>query len=135
MAFIGLVVVIKVYSVYPEEANKEVFAQQAPVEAVAYLLDKQPDGPLLNSYNWGGYLIWAARDYPVFVDGRTDLYGDEIIIQWLQMVNVEENWLELLEQWNIRLILLEPSWPITKVLEGEGWDLLYFDEMAVIYGR
>ena len=135
VAFIGLVVVIKVYSVYPEEANKEVFAQQAPVEAVAYLLDKQPDGPLLNSYNWGGYLIWAARDYPVFVDGRTDLYGDEIIIQWLQMVNVEENWLELLEQWNIRLILLEPSWPITKVLEGEGWVLLYTDEIAVIYGR
>ena len=31
---------------------------------------------MFNSYNWGGYLMFALPDMPVFVDGRTDLYGD-----------------------------------------------------------
>ena len=28
-------------------------------------------GPMYNSYNWGGYLVWALPEEPVFVDGRT----------------------------------------------------------------
>ena len=31
-------------------------------------------GPMLNDYNFGGYLIWAAPEHPVFIDGRTDVY-------------------------------------------------------------
>lgn len=135
VASLGLVVAVRIYSVYPEEANREVYAQQVPVEAVAFLLSTQPDGQILNSYNWGGYLIWEAPEYPVFVDGRTDLYGDEIIIQWFQIVRADEGWQELLDQWDIQLILLEPDWPVVKLLANEGWEKLYQDDIAVIYAR
>ena len=135
VVLLGLVVVVKVYSVLPEEANREVFSQQVPVEAVAYLKDLQPSGLLLNSYNWGGYLIWEAPKHPVFVDGRTDLYGDEIIMQWYRIVSADDGWQELLEQWDIELILLEPGWPLVKLLAAEGWKTLYQDDIAVIYAR
>jgi hypothetical protein len=112
-----------------------VFSQQVPVEAVAYLEEMQTPGPLLNSYNWGGYLIWEAPEYPVFVDGRTDLYGDEIIMQWFRIVSADDGWQELLEQWDIKVILLEPDWQVVKLLDSEGWENLYRDDIAVIYAK
>jgi hypothetical protein len=33
-------------------------------------------------YDWGGYAIWKLYpEYRVFVDGRADLYGDELLSQ------------------------------------------------------
>ena len=29
---------------------------------------------MLNEYVYGGYLIWAAPENPVFVDGRADIF-------------------------------------------------------------
>lgn len=61
----------------PERVEKSYHAG-----AVAHLRAHRPEGNLFNSYNWGGYLLWALPEYPVFVDGRADLYGDEILSQW-----------------------------------------------------
>jgi hypothetical protein len=33
------------------------------------------------------------------------------------------------------LILLEPYRPVVVLLEGEGWQLLYEDDVAVVYGK
>jgi len=35
------------------------------------------NGPVLNNYNFGGFLIFSG--VPVFIDGRADLYGDDFI--------------------------------------------------------
>jgi len=35
----------------------------------------------------------------------------------------------------VHLILLEPSWRVIDELSQHGWELLYEDEMSVIYGR
>lgn len=109
--------------------------QSEPVGAVSWIQANHPKGELLNSYNWGGYLLWALRDYPVFVDGRTDLYSDEIINQWLQVVNVENGWQTVLDKWDINLILIEPNWPIGKVLPFFGWKILYQDDSSILFGR
>ena len=54
---------------------------------------------MLNSYNWGGYFDWKLRDYPVFLDSRADLFGDEIIGQWLDVMNAREGWQGILDRW------------------------------------
>ena len=110
-------------------------AELYPVKAVAWMESHHPQGNLFNSYNWGGYLIWFARDYPVFVDGRTDVYGDTIINQWLTVANGKEGWQKILDQWHIHLILLEPGWPITALLPQNGWKILYQDSNSVLFGR
>ena len=50
---------------------------QYPAGAVEYVKEHRPPGPLYNHFNWGGYLIWALPEYPVGMDGRTNLYGEE----------------------------------------------------------
>jgi len=49
-----------------------------PVKAVNFLRQNPVPGPLYNTFDWGGFLTWYMPDYPVVVDGRTDLYGDEL---------------------------------------------------------
>lgn len=106
-----------------------------PADAVAWLKAHRPEGRLFNSYNWGGYLLWTLPEYPVFLDGRADLYGDEILSRWWQVVNGEPAGWAVLEQWDVRLILLEPDWPVVRELPARGWRELYRDETAVIFGR
>ncbi len=135
LAVIGAVVVIRAWAIYPNTVNQTDYAEDAPVAAVEFIKDHKPEGRLFNSYNWGGYLIWNLRDYPVFVDGRTDLYSDAILSEWLNTMSANVGWQDTLDRWNIGLVLIEPSWPLAKVLPTEGWQLLYEDEHSVLFER
>ncbi len=106
-----------------------------PVKAIDWIRTNHPAGPMLNEYNWGGYLTWFLRDYPVFVDGRTDLYGDDVLGQWITAVQAGKGWQAILDQWKIKLVLIEPGRPLAVELPLAGWKLLYQDDQAVIFGR
>ncbi|MFI5118744.1 MAG: hypothetical protein ACHP8B_18815 [Terriglobales bacterium] len=49
-----------------------------PVKAVNFLRRNPQPGPLYNTFDWGGFLMWYMPQYPVAIDGRNDLYGDEL---------------------------------------------------------
>ena len=125
----------KLTLVIPREVNQEHFNETLPVEAVKIMRAAQPEGQIFNSYNWGAYLMWVLPEYLVFVDGRTDLFGDEIIGQWVQVVQAEEGWQQILDEWEVGAILLEPERPVVSQLETSDWRLLYQDELSVVYGR
>jgi hypothetical protein len=130
-----LAVVVKAASIVPGEVNNAHFNKTLPVQAVAYIKRTRPPGRLFNTYNWGGYLLWDLPQYPVFIDGRTDLYNDEVISTWLQVVRAETGWQQVLDDWGINLLLTEPTLPVVAHLSANGWDLLYEDEVAVVYKR
>ncbi|HEX2981276.1 MAG TPA: hypothetical protein VHO48_13485, partial [Anaerolineaceae bacterium] len=71
----------------------------------------------------------------VFVDGRTDLFGDQIIGEWMTVVQAGEGWEQILDRWNVRLILLEPDRPLVPFLADAGWELHEAEEGYVLYGR
>ena len=118
-------------------AIEEARAESLPVAAVEYLNRQQPEGPIFNSYNWGGYLIWQARDYPVYVDGRTDLYGDELLRQYLSIYFALDDWQHHLDESGVNLILVEPNSPLARLLAQipDDWTRTYSDQQAVIYSR
>jgi hypothetical protein len=135
LGILVLAVGVKVSQITPLEPNQAHFKETLPVEAVDFIIAEQPNGRILNSYNWGAYLLWALPEYPVFVDGRTDVYGDELIGEWIRIVQGETGWQDSLDQWGVNLILLEPTRPLITKLASHGWDLIYADEIAVIYSR
>jgi hypothetical protein len=54
-------------------------AEQFPQQAVAFLRGSDYPRRLFVYYDWGGYAIWKLYpEYRVFVDGRADLYGDDL---------------------------------------------------------
>lgn len=107
-----------------------------PVSAVDYLNENDLPREMFNSYNWGGYLMFAAPDYPVFVDGRIDMYLDFVIdYASIYFDNVDDLEAEL-EAYNINLVLVEVVAPINDALaESDNWTLEYEDELAVIWLR
>lgn len=109
--------------------------QTFPKPAITWFEKVQPQREMFNSYNWGGYLTWDLTEYPVFIDGRADLYGDEIIGQWWQIVNATDEGFTLLDQWEINFILLEPTWPIVGALKNKSWVVQYEDDISVILER
>ncbi|HLY28236.1 MAG TPA: hypothetical protein VKQ72_17955, partial [Aggregatilineales bacterium] len=106
-----------------------------PIQAAAYLNQAAPAGPMFNSYNWGGYLMFAAPQYPVFVDGRTDLYDDVLLTQWRD-AEVGHDWQQTFAQWNIRLAVIEKDSPLAGALrQDSGWKQVHTDNLSAIFER
>ena len=126
----------KVLLVLDGETVAEAQEMFLPVQATAYMLENDLTGPMLNSYNWGGYLIFHTPDEPVFVDGRTDLYGDEFLQTYLQTAVGSDGWRDTLAEYDIQTVLVEAQSGLARQLRDEaGWALAYEDDLAVIFTR
>jgi hypothetical protein len=107
-----------------------------PVAAVDFLLAQRPSGPLFNSYNWGGYILWRAYPaYLSFVDGRTDLFNDQLLNSYLEAWRAEANWPSILDEWGINVVLIEPEAPLASALRQAGWRQAYASQQALILTR
>jgi len=133
LVFLGCV--MRTAMSYPEEVIFKHLSAVTPIGAVYYLKETQPQGRLFNSYNWGGYLLWMLPEIPVFVDGRTDLYNDEILDQWFQVAQFQDGWEEVIERWQISVILMEKDWIVAKFLQQSGWCQKYLDEVAIVLAK
>ena len=134
-ALLLLAAALKAAAALPPKATLREMQKTLPLEAVSFVRSQRPPGRLFNSYNWGAYLMWALPEYPVFIDGRTDLYDDELVDEWLRVLRAEAGWQDALDRWGVRLALVEPGLPLVRELEGAGWTELYRDATAVVYGR
>lgn len=136
--FTALLVAASVKILLPlsEDFNRKALEANLPVQAVAYIREERPAGPLFNSYNWGGYVLWMLYpDYLSFVDGRTDLFDDEILEEYLAAWRADSNWQQIVDRWGINLALLEVDAPLAKAMEEHGWAALFRSEMAVVLAR
>ncbi len=135
LLLIALAAGLKAWSVVPQQANRAAFEDFLPLGAVDFIEAERPPGRIFNTYNWGAYMLWALPEYPVFVDGRTDLYNDEVIGEWFVVVRGEEGWDRILDRWDVHLVLVEPGLPVVFLLEDAGWELLYEDDRSVVIAR
>ena len=116
-----------------DQVNVEHINQQIPLMAFEFIEREKPDGALFNSYNWGGYVIWELYpEYLSFVDGRTDLFSDEILNGYLDAWLAKPGWQVFLEEWGIRWALLEIDSPLAKAMIYEGWRVSYQADNAII---
>ncbi len=136
LVLIAFVAFIKGALPLSSQFNNDTIADQMPTEAVLYLRDNQPAGPLFNSYNWGGYVLWNLYpQYLSFVDGRTDLFDDAILEEYLDVWRGNRGWQEVLSKWGIQTVLIETDSPLARELLHEGWMVLHEDDQATVFAR
>lgn len=144
MARLNLVIVIvvlvgalaKVLLIMEPISLAENMRAYLPVEVSEYLRESQPPREMFNSYNWGGYLMFAVPEYPVFVDGRTDLYGDAFLTQYLQTAFAGDGWRETLDSYAINTVVIEKDSGLARQLRDEnGWGEVYTDDMVAVFVR
>jgi hypothetical protein len=134
LVIILILATVAVGRAYWLSTPEKVYAE-LPQNAIIWVKANHPEGRMFNSYNWGGYLMWTLPEYSVFIDGRADLYGDELMGAWWEVVNGSEKGFALLDKWQVKFVLLEPGWPVLQKLPTQDWQLLYKDNQAIIYGR
>jgi hypothetical protein len=136
-AFIGLSMLVALLA-FPSRQNLEKQVEdQSPVKAVEFIKANHLSGPMLNDYSFGGYLIWAAPEYPVMMDGRTDVY------EWSGFLGEFGNWAmlqsdpnALLQKYRINFCLLARQSPMARVLPLlHEWKIVYSDNNSVILMR
>lgn len=104
-----------------------------PKDAITAIEKKElTDLRCLNSYTWGGYISWKSPEMKIYIDGRTDLYGEKLIQDWIEMVNGGETWMEKFELYDINCVFLEEDRPIINLLGYNGWQVIYSDGLSVI---
>jgi hypothetical protein len=109
-----------------------------PQAAVASLQNgKGRQQRLFVYYDWGGYAIWRLYpDYRVFLDGRADLYGDDLLRQFKTAIRLSHGWREVLDGWNVEVILVPPSTALAQALRiDREWQAVFQDSQAVIFER
>jgi hypothetical protein len=107
----------------------------APTAAVAALKNANA-GPVLNDYDFGGYLISAG--VPTFIDGRTELYGAAFTRAYYDAVTLADldGFEAMLGTYNIGATLLGAHTPANALLDNlPGWTRLYADDIAVVHIR
>jgi hypothetical protein len=105
-----------------------------PVQAVKFIKSSQLPGPLYNSLDWGGYLIWSLPELPVAVDGRTNLRGDERIASSVATWEGRIAWEKSPELLRARLIIAQAGKPLTYLIRGDPrYRLVYEDMTAVVF--
>lgn len=110
-------------------------SQVYPVNAVNFVRQNPFPGPLYNNLDWGGFLIWYLPQYPVAVDGRNDLYGDELDLRTYKSSQGESyNSDPYLNE--AGLVLLPQKVPLAKLLTIDSrFRLVYQDSLAVVFVR
>lgn len=135
VALLAMVAVGKLYVVSHPALVGHYLAQGSPTGAIQWINDNRPGARVLNEYNWGGYLQWAMPAAKIFVDGRTDIFGDEVIGAWIQVVQGGDGWEDVIARYEVDLVMVMPDRALVHKLEQAGWTKVFADEKAVIYEK
>ena len=117
-------------------ALKEQSEEGYPVKAAEFLRSHQGAGPLLNDFNWGGYLEWRVPEVPVFIDTRADVFEQwGVLSDYLNAVKLA-GLADVLSKYNIDRVLFSKDEPVVLLLRNSpSWKVEYEDDTAVLLRR
>jgi hypothetical protein len=105
-------------------------------EAALEVADRQHLGPrVFNGYLWGGYISWERPDdrYQVLIDGRAGFFGDQVLGDYLEVLELRPGWQEVLARRRPDWILVPAHSAIANVAPvTHRWATLYADSTATI---
>jgi hypothetical protein len=112
-------------------------AFKLPVEALEIMNAHHANEHILNDPQFGDALIWYHPDAPkVFVDTRFDMYGENLVRDYLRMQNAETGWEELIDKYGVKAVFLSPNSPLIQKLKVSApWQLEYSDKDAAVLFR
>ncbi|MEK7547247.1 MAG: hypothetical protein AAB536_03670 [Patescibacteria group bacterium] len=113
-----------------------------PVDAVNFIKQNNIKGPLFNSYNDGGYLIWGLwPQEKVTIDSRSEVFVGTPVQKYLSVVSLESNWKQIIDsEYKINYFIL-PYWfqsfitdssALFSALSNDNFKMIYWDDNSII---
>jgi len=125
---------------WPQSFGPHPRLEPVPVAAAALAESLHLEGPMLNTYSQGGYLLWARGEkHPPFIDGRgrgslefRSLYARSLTDQF----SLDS----LLDQQNFNYMVLQPPQSTedrlaVNIARRLEWGLIFYDDSGLLYTR
>jgi hypothetical protein len=126
---------VAVARVTPDAQRAEIDGSM-PIGATQWLSANAPYARIFNVYAWGG---WLGRELPgarVYIDGRSDIYGDAPIRQYAEAIALHTDPAVLLDRYRVSDVVFWPDSALAGWLDASpGWQSVYTDTQAVIWER
>jgi hypothetical protein len=109
-----------------------------PIAAVQYLNTHSVPGPMYNSNEFGGYLLWArGPEHKVFIDGRSEIYEPAgILSDQVALLDLKPGSLTVLQKYKIQSCLIWRDEALATVLAAlPDWQRVYADDTSVLFIR
>jgi hypothetical protein len=111
-------------------------AETYPAAAVEHVHRHVYPGPLFNTFDWGGYLIYALPDYPVSMDGRLVVHGTQRVLRHCRTQRAKDGWRDDPDLAAANLVLVSRELGLASVLRLDAaFTLVYEDKLAAVFVR
>ena len=87
---------------------------------------------LFNEYTWGGWLIAERPAVPVFIDGRSEVYGDPQLERYAAIADGGPDAIEALAGLGATVALVKADSPLVADLTAAGWQRQAGDDVGVL---
>jgi hypothetical protein len=119
----------------PAKFRAEYDPEKYPAKALGVIRGADFSKSVFTQDEWGDYLIY--RLYPntrVFIDGRSDFYGDKFIEKYVDVINAAYGWEETLKKYGVDTVLMPVDAALVSVLkECRRWRPVYDDGTAIVF--
>jgi hypothetical protein len=111
-------------------------ARVLPADAVAWMNEHDPGTRIFNRYEWGGYIGQHRPDRLVFMDGRADVYGDDLLRMYVSIIGVHGDPQVLLDRYAIDHAVFPLDTALADWFDASpDWQRVYRDATAAIWVR
>jgi hypothetical protein len=133
----ALVVLVLAFLDAPMKWPRDFPSENFPVDLVHQNAELLQSGRLLTTDQWGDYIIYCF--YPkqkVFVDGRSDFYGEGVDGDYLRLVQGASDWHKVLDRYRFQVALLPVDLPVTTLLKLDpAWRVVKDDSRTLLFAR
>jgi hypothetical protein len=118
----------------PEKFRPEYDPNRYPAKALAWLGGPGIKNRIFTDDEWGDYLLYTMYPTKVYIDGRSDMYGDKFCLNFIDIVNVKYDWELSLAKYGVDTILLPTGTALAGALkESHNWRVVYDDHIAIVF--
>jgi len=104
-----------------------------PWSATQVLSGMGEDTHVLNEYDLGGWLLWAAPSVSPGIDGRTEIYSVDYVQRYLDAGELQGDWKDVVADGQFKAAWLRQDTPLVTGLEEIlGWKRVFEDDWSVI---
>jgi hypothetical protein len=110
----------------------------APGDATTAYIDHYSGARLFNTYDFGGYMLYrfADTDNKVFIDGREEMYGEDLVRDYFDVAVGRDNWTQHFEEWDIQAVLVRPWDGIAnRLMDVPAWRHAYSNVLSYLFVR
>ena len=105
-----------------------------PEGTASFVRDSGIKGNIINSYVYGGYLIYNLPEHKVFIDGRTPTVYSPYFFWTTRLADNGDRWKRLQQEHDLTVALVRSQGGFCKKLrDDEEWIAVHFDDVSTLF--